>query len=247
LDTTWILEEEKRKIGPNTINKHLILLSHLFNVARSEWGMESLRNPIENLRRPKTTKGRDRRLRPDEERFLIKAAAAVSPMFDKVIVIAIETAMRRGEIATMQREWLDKNLHILKIPDTKNSEKRDVPLSPKAMEALTALPIQLDGSVWPGIYADKISHKFKEACTLGCKAYVEECEAKGVAPDPNFLQGLNFHDLRHEATSQLFERGFNIMEVAAITGHKTLTMLLRYTHLHAEDLAKKLRRPRKVH
>jgi integrase len=51
---------------------------------------------------------------------------------------------------------------------------------------------------------------------------------------------LRFHDLRHEATSRLFEKGFNVMEVAAITGHKTLDMLKRYTHLRAEDLAKKL-------
>jgi integrase len=245
--SAWKLGEEKRKISPNTINKHLILLSHLFNVAHSDWGMESLRNPIKNMTRPKATKGRNRRLKKDEEKFLIKAAAMVYPMFDKVIVVEIETGMRRSEIATMQRKWLDKNLHILKIPDTKNSEKRDVPLSPRAMEALNALPVQLDGSIWPGIYADMITHKFKEACALGYNAYKEECEAKGVTPDPDFLHDLVFHDLRHEATSRLFELGFNIMEVAAITGHKTLIMLMRYTHLHAEDLAKKLRRPRKGH
>lgn len=49
---------------------------------------------------------------------------------------------------------------------------------------------------------------------------------------------VRFHDLRHEATSRLFEKGLNVMEVAAITGHKTLDMLKRYTHLRAEDLAK---------
>lgn len=51
---------------------------------------------------------------------------------------------------------------------------------------------------------------------------------------------IRFHDLRHEATSRLFERGLNSMEVAAITGHKTLAMLQRYTHLNAETLADKL-------
>lgn len=54
------------------------------------------------------------------------------------------------------------------------------------------------------------------------------------------LTDLRFHDLRHEATSRLFERGFNPMEVATITGHKTLQMLRRYAHLKAEDLAKRL-------
>ena len=51
---------------------------------------------------------------------------------------------------------------------------------------------------------------------------------------------LHFHDLRHEATSKFFEKGLNVMEVATITGHKDLRMLQRYTHLRAEDLAKKL-------
>ncbi len=54
------------------------------------------------------------------------------------------------------------------------------------------------------------------------------------------IEGLTFHDLRHEATSRLFEKGLNPMEVAAITGHKTLQMLKRYTHLRAEDLVGRL-------
>ena len=54
------------------------------------------------------------------------------------------------------------------------------------------------------------------------------------------ITDLRFHDLRHEATSRFFEKGLNVMEVSAITGHKDLRMLQRYTHLRAEDLAKKL-------
>ena len=54
------------------------------------------------------------------------------------------------------------------------------------------------------------------------------------------IENLRFHDLRHEATTRLFEKGLNIMEVASITGHKDLRMLRRYTHLKAEDLARKL-------
>ncbi len=54
------------------------------------------------------------------------------------------------------------------------------------------------------------------------------------------IENLRFHDLRHEATTRLFEKGLNIMEVASITGHKDLRMLRRYTHLKAEDLALKL-------
>jgi integrase len=54
------------------------------------------------------------------------------------------------------------------------------------------------------------------------------------------LDGLHFHDIRHEAITRFFEMGLNVMEVSSISGHKTLQMLKRYTHLKAEDLAKKL-------
>ena len=63
---------------------------------------------------------------------------------------------------------------------------------------------------------------------------------KGVFVSRAGIENLRFHDLRHEATTRLFEKGLNIMEVASITGHKDLRMLRRYTHLKAEDLAKKL-------
>ncbi len=65
------------------------------------------------------------------------------------------------------------------------------------------------------------------------QAFERVCRKAGI-------KGLRFHDLRHEATSRLFEKGLNTMEAAAVTGHKTLVMLKRYTHLRAEDLAEKL-------
>jgi integrase len=89
-----------------------------------------------------------------------------------------------------------------------------------ALEALAALPARIDGRVTPP--ADWITHGFADLC------------------DRLGIDGLTFHDLRHEATSRLFERGLNVMEVAAITGHRDLRMLRRYTHLRAEDLARKL-------
>ena len=54
------------------------------------------------------------------------------------------------------------------------------------------------------------------------------------------IEDLRFHGLRHEATTRLFEKELNIMEVVSITGHRDLRMLRRYTHLKAEDLARNL-------
>jgi integrase len=109
------------------------------------------------------------------------------------------------------------------LPITKTDVPRTVPLSTLAIATLNGLPRRIDGRVF-GLKAESMSQAFERAC--------EERRAN--------IQDLRFHDLRHEATSRLFERGLNVMEVAAITGHKTLDMLKRYTHLRAEDLAKKL-------
>ena len=87
-----------------------------------------------------------------------------------------------------------------------------------------------------------MTHAFARVIARARKVYDKECQEKVVKPDPAFLVDLIFHDLRHEATSRFFEGGrFNVMEVAAITGHKTLQMLKRYTHLKAEDLAERLK------
>lgn len=91
-----------------------------------------------------------------------------------------------------------------------------------------------------GITADTITKAFDRVCIRAQRRHAAECQKRKEKPNPEFLHDGRFHNLRHEATSRLFERGFNVMEVAAITGHKTLQMLKRYTHLRAEDLAKKL-------
>ncbi|MHB1565128.1 MAG: site-specific integrase [Acidiferrobacter sp.] len=209
--------------GPNTIRLDLALLSHLFNVARTAWGMESLANPVELVKgqRPKLPGGRDRRLGGDELPRLQAAALTYGGEIGLLTTWAIETAMRRGEIAAMRWEHLDRKARVLLIPETKNGTPRRVPLSVAALAVLDGLPRRIDGRVW-GMRPDSISQAFERVC-----------KAAGIT-------GLTFHDLRHEATSRLFEKGLGLMEVASITGHKTVQMLKRYTHLRAEDLVGRL-------
>ena len=90
------------------------------------------------------------------------------------------------------------------------------------------------------MHADSITRAFARAVSRARMAYESECKKVGQKPDEKLLKDLRPHDLRHEATSRLFEKGLNLMEVAAITGHKTLQMLKRYTHLRAEDLVGRL-------
>ena len=216
---------EGEGLSPNTIRIRLALLYHLFNTARTAWGMESLSNPVDIVKgqRPKIPGGRTRRLVDDDQTRLLAAAQAYDAGphagvgIANIIILAIETAMRRGEIAAMRWDHLDRKAKVLLIPETKNGAPRQVPLSTSALAVLDALPRRPDGRVW-GMRPDSISQAFGRVC-----------KAAGIT-------GLTFHDLRHEATSRLFERGLNPMQVAAITGHKTYQMLKRYTHLRAEDL-----------
>ena len=129
--------------------------------------------------------------------------------------------MRRGELLSL--EW--KHVHLDKswahLPMTKNGGGRDVPLSIRALDEVQALPRDISGVVFP----------------ISISALRGLWDRSLRQAD---IQDLHFHDLRHEATSRFFELGLNVVEVAAITGHKDLKMLQRYTHLRAEDLARKL-------
>ena len=207
--------------SPITIKRRLALLSHLYKIAEREWGMGGLVNPVPHVSIPQVHNARDRRLVDDELPRLLAAAHVYGGEIGPLITWAIETAMRRGEIAAMRREHLDRQARVLLIPETKTGTPRRVPLSTAALTVLDSLPRRLDGRVW-GMRPDSISQAFERVC-----------KAAGI-------EGLTFHDLRHEATSRLFEKGLDPMEVAAITGHKTLQMLKRYTHLRAEDLVGRL-------
>jgi len=232
--------DERLKSGAsaNTVRLDLALLSHLFTIAVKEWGMTGLVNPVYQIRKPKLPRGRDRRLLPEElERIVV---ASESPVLSDLMRFTIETAMRRGEIAGMTWDMVDLKKRTLTLLVTKNGEKRIVPLSTEAVRILSDLPRRLNGKVW-GMAADSISQAFIRAVSRARSTYENECEEKKETPDPSFLVDLTFHDLRHEATSRFFEKGLNPMQVAAITGHKTLQMLKRYTHLKAEDLAEMLK------
>lgn len=211
------------EVSPKTVRDELVLLGHLFKVAMQDWGIVFPHgNPIDAVRKPKTGNNkRDRRLIGDEESRLMAACKDYGEPLPSIVTLAVETAMRRGEIANLEWGYVDFEKRILHIPETKTDEPRDVPLSSRAITVLRKLPRNIHGRVFD-MRADSITQAFSRAC--------ERAE----------IDDLRFHDLRHEATSRFFELGLNPMQVAAITGHKTLQMLQRYTHLRAEDLAKML-------
>ncbi len=213
-------EREAEGVSGNTVRLDFALLSKLFNYARSDWGMESLQNPVELAAKPKPAKGRDRRLEEGEEKKLFEAA---NPAFQAVILFAFETAMRREEIANLRWKNVNAKARYVYLPETKNSEARTVPLSAAAVDILKNIPrVEGEERVF-GMASDQITDTMKKV----------RAKAK--------LEDIRFHDLRHEATSRFFENtDLDVMEVKAITGHKTLQMLSRYTHLRTARLADRL-------
>ena len=139
--------------------------------------------------------------------FIIK-----NPWLEAIVLLAVETAMRRGELLSLEWEFVRTETRTCFLPITKNGSSREVPLSPTAHRILQDIPRSLDGRVFP-LTATALRGLWSRAIRRAG------------------LSDLRFHDLRHEATSRFFEKGLNVMEVAAITGHKDLRMLQWYTHL----------------
>ena len=195
-------------------------MRRILRIAQEDWDVEILANPLDRF----TVKGqrgsRERRLEGDEEGRLLNACkAARNPWLLPMVLLALETGMRRGEILNARYEHLKNGL--LTIPKTKTGASRTIPLTPNAQRIITALPRSITGFLLP-------------ISSNALRLAWERARQRGGIDD------LRFHDLRHEAISRFFEMGLSIPEVALISGHKDYRMLARYTHLRAEDLVKRL-------
>jgi len=209
-------------VQPATVRRELGLLSQILNTAEKEFGIHIPHgNPVSRISLPNYPPGRTRRPTPEE---LAKLEA--DKTIGAFVILAVETGMRRGEIANIHADHVatvmsqNKEITLLSIPETKTDIPRVIPLSERAQEAIRAI-LRRKGR-YPSLRADSISQAFKRAC----KRYG--------------IHGLRFHDLRHEATSRFFEMGLNPIEVAAISGHQDLKMLKRYTHIKPEHLGNRL-------
>lgn len=219
----------------NSVRLELALLSHLYSVALKEWRLGLVHNPLLLVRKPSPGGGRDRRLcKGEEQRLLDECTKHSNPMLGWIVHIALHTGMRLGEIVTMRRDQVDLNRRLVHLTATKNGSSRTVPLSKFAAGVLKCA---LDHPIRP-IDCDLIF--FGEPGKAGKRGPYEFRPAWYEAKTRAQIHGLRFHDLRHEAVSRLVESGLGDQEVAAISGHKSMQMLKRYTHLRAEDLVSKL-------
>ena len=216
----WRDNRLKQGLSPNTVRLDLAVIANLYSVAKFEWGLESIINPIQLIKMPKLPNGRSRRLEAFEINKLMTALESTIEV-KSIFQLAIETGMRRSELLNIKWDNVDLINRVIVLEDTKNGDARAVPLSSNATLILSKITESSSCFVFTS-KPHSVSQAFRRACIRAN------------------LKNLKFHDLRHEATSRLFEKGLNTMEVSSITGHKTLSMLKRYTHLKASDLALKL-------
>ena len=207
--------------GARTTRYDLALIRHCLEFVRLEWGYYLPTNPVDLVSKPKLNKPRDRRVGKDDVNTLMLALKHTKVTYLKpLILIAIETGLRQGELVKLMWCDVDLEIRLLKVRDTKNGEDRVVPLSNKSLSILQSLP-RLGTTVF------NASHSSLQ------NAWKRLIKRSGIID-------LHFHDLRHEAISRFIERGLTIPEAASISGHKTQSMLLRYAHPDLSYIKKKV-------
>jgi len=225
-------DQRLKIVKPGTVKRELNLLHSVIEHSRRRLAL--LENPISDVKRPKVRDERITRFhKGEEERLLVALDECRNEFIKPAVIIALETAMRRGELLSLKWDDVDLTAKAAQLHDTKNGEHRDVPLTKVAIAELRGMKkardkkqkedkvVSLDQRVFP-ISAESLKNAWERA-------------RKRAG-----LEHFNFHDLRHEAISRLFEAGFDAQVVRAVSGHKDMQSLKRYVNLKVSDLAKML-------
>lgn len=230
-----------QRLSTGSVRRYLDTLGSVFTVACREWQIVN-ESPLSSIRKPPNGRARERRLAHGELERVI-AAGSESPDLGVIVMLAVESGMRRAEMLGLEWRYVDLARRLVHLPLTKNGESRTVPLSTKAADLLAKLPRRIDGKVFAK-NGTSLSSAFTRAVSRARKIYERErltagASASEVEQDP-YLVNLRLHDCRHEAISRLVEGGFNLIEAAAISGHRTLACLKRYSHVRPAHLIAKL-------
>lgn len=214
----WRYWSAKRQesVSPSSVNRELNLISAIFSQCVDWEYLES--NPIKGLKRPKSPKHRDRRISDSEIKKITKHLGTnpktSSGQTSLAFLLALETGMRRGEILGLKWKTISLDKRFLKIVDSKNSDSREVPLSSRAIELLR----ELEGDQVFTVTPETLSTLFRRACN--------DLE----------IEGLTFHDSRHEAVSRL-ARKLDVLSLAKMIGHRDVKNLMIYYNPTASELA----------
>ena len=216
---------QKRQRSPATVNRYMAVLSHAFTIAVKEWGWLD-DSPMRRVTKPRESAARVRFLTDDERTRLLQACEdSKNPHLYTVVVLALSTGARKSEIINLGWKDVDLNRGIIVLHETKNRERRALPLTGRALELIKELSKvrRLDTDLlFPG-------HDPRQPMDL--RAPWEAALKKAGIED------FRFHDLRHSAASYLAMSGASLMEIADVLGHKTLQMVKRYSHMSEQHTA----------
>jgi len=220
------ISERMKTVQSSSVNRELNLMSHCLTQAR-RWRLMN-HNPMDDLLRPKNPPPRDRRILQREIDAVLlglnySEAGPVVQQQQRVAIafqLAIETAMRAGEISSIEESHIDLANRTVFLPDTKNGSARYVPLSSEAVRLLTRLQPWCEGAVL-GVDSRTLDGLFR----------------KGVARSG--VEGLTFHDSRHEAITRLAKK-LDVLDLARMVGHKDIKQLMTYYNKSAAELATQL-------
>ena len=201
-------DQRLQQVKRNTLVREFGLLRTVVLTAINEWGI-TVDNPLSNFHIKREPDQRLRRLSLDELEQLISAECN-NPYTKPMILLALETAMRLGELLSLKWSRVDLDRGFVELQKTKNGHGRMVPLTAAALSVLSNL--ERDGDVVFPVKPGTLK-----------QSWVRLVKRAGI-------DDLRFHDLRHEAILRLVEKGLTIPEAASVSGHKTASMLLRYAH-----------------
>lgn len=216
-------------MSPSTVVRYLAALSHAFTIAVKEWGwIED--NPVRRVTKPKEPRGRVRFLSDDERKRLLTACEeSASPDLYPAVVLALSTGARAQEILGMRWPQVDLTRRVATLHDTKNGERRVLPLAGPALMLLKerAKVRRLDTDlVFPGRPRPTLpGEPPKPPKPVDLRGPWETALTRAGITD------FRWHDLRHSAASYLAMNGASLAEIAEVLGHKTLAMVKRYAHL----------------
>jgi len=210
--------------SPASVVRYMAALSHAFTIAVKEWGwLED--SPMRKVTKPKESRGRVRFLSDDERARLLKACKESSnPYLYTVVVLALSTGMRQGEIMGLTWDVVDLNQGRAILHETKNGERRAVAITGHALELLKELSKvrRIDCNL---LFPAKENAPQKPQKPMDLRTPWETAVKRAE------LHDFKFHDLRHSAASYLAMNGASLAEIAEVLGHKTLQMVKRYAHL----------------
>lgn len=213
------INEQGRVRTASTANRYLTGLSHLFTIAINEWEW-ARENPIQRISKLKEPRGRVRFLSDDERQVLLEQCQeSKNPYLYLITILALSTGARKNEILRLRWQDVDLNKGKIIIHETKNGERRALPLQSKARQLMQ------EHSKVRRLDCDWVFPRSDGIAPIDIKRAWDNAVIRAGIND------FRFHDLRHSTASYLAMNGASLTEIAEILGHKTLQMVKRYAHL----------------